>query len=317
MPEKRKETKNVLHALGIGTILRDIRNNYELTLDEVSSATGIASETIRRIEVNKYEPKLSTLETLSDYYRVDLIELIARKRRNNSIFSEELVMTINEYLNNHDFDGIKAFANSMINISEIDNLSSDLNLKSLLYTLKYIKYDPNNGQNDTIAVLEDILLKLSQTHPTMNQNSYPFPIETSIRLLLSVVYRQNGNYNKAIDLLNNLIDKIQKMPLINDRFSDYLASSYINLAYVHHSNNNHKMVIETVNKSFSNAKVNYTPIALSHLLYRKGLSMLILEEIGYESFINVSYSLMDIETKKMIENNLLKNYSYVLKNRCP
>lgn len=182
MPENRKKTKNVLHALGIGTILRDIRIKYNLTLDEVSNATGIASETIRRIEVNKYEPKLSTLETLSDYYRVDLIELIARKRQNNSIFSEELVTTINEYLNNQDFDGLKTYANSMIKISKIDNLSSDFNLKALLYILKYIKYDPYNGQNDTIAVLEDILLKLSQTHPNMNHNSYPFPIETSISL---------------------------------------------------------------------------------------------------------------------------------------
>lgn len=131
--------------------------------------------------------------------------------------------------------------------------------------------------------------------------------------MLSVVYRQNGNYDKAIDLLNNLIKKIHKMPLINDRFSDYLASSYINLAYTYHSNSNHKMVIETVNKSFSNSKVNYTRTALSHLLYRKGLSMLILKEPDYESFLNVSYSLMDTETKKLIENNLLKNYNYVIK----
>lgn len=307
--------KKILHSLGIGETLRELRTRYNLTLDQVSEDTKIASETIRRIELNKFEPKISTLEILSDYYRVDLIELIARKRKNISVFSEELITSINYYLNNQDFDGLKAFVESLLKSSELDIVTSNLNLKSFLYALKYIKYDPSNGQNDIIGLLEDILVNLSPTSKKINQSIYPFPLEVSISLLLTVVYRQNGNYQKSIDLLRVIINRIQNLPLINDRFSDYLASAYYNLAYTYHSSTEHQKVIDTINESFDNPKVNYTKTAISYLLFRKGVALLLLGDADYEAFIVTSLSLMDTETKVLMERNLLKLYGYEVKKK--
>lgn len=161
MSGKGKNSKKILHSLGIGENLRKIRNDYNLTLDEVSEATEIATETIRRLEKNQFEPKLSTLEVLSDYYRVDLIELLARKRRNTRIFSENLIKRINDFLNQQDFDGLKVYTNSLLNSSDFDLISLNINLKSFFYALNYIKYDPINGQNDNISILEDILVNMT------------------------------------------------------------------------------------------------------------------------------------------------------------
>ncbi len=297
-----------MYLPNIGALLREIRNKQNLTLKEVSIATGIADETIRRIETDKFEPKLSTLEILSDYYKVDLIELIARRRMNDSIFSEELILKVNNFINHQDFNGLRNFADSIINKLPIDKQEQSKNLRLFLYTLKYIKYNPENGQEDTISLLEDLVLKL--TPHNLKQPNYPYPLETSAILLLSVLYRQNGDYAKSIKLLHSIIERILKLPYINERFTNYLASAYINLAYTYHSKSKHQKVIDTVNECLSNEKINFTKTAFSHLLFRKGLSMLILEIDNANAIIITSLSLMDDKTRDLIENHLLTKYNF-------
>lgn len=299
-----------MHSLGIGTILREIRNKQKFTLQEVSVATGIVDETIGRIEKNKFEPKLSTLEILSDYYKVDLIELIARKRKNDSIFTEEIITNVNNFINHQDFNGLKDYADTLLKKSFDDKRDHNNNLSLFLYALKYIKYDPLSGQNDTILILEELLLKLSPHYDNFNQISFPYPFETSVLLLLSVLYRQNGDYSKSIKLLQSIIKRILYIPYINERFTNYLASAYINLAYTYHSNSEHQKVFKTVNECLSNDKINFTRTAISHLLFRKGLSMMILKNDNAYSIIITSLSLMDDKTRELIEKHLSVNYNF-------
>lgn len=310
MSENQK--KNT-HLLGIGSILRDLRKSLGYTLQQVSEETGIADETIRRIEVSKFEPKLSTLEILSDYYRLDLIELIARKRVHDSIFSEDLISKVNDVLNQHDLAEVRRFAESILKDSEFVDTNHNSNIAKFLYSLKYIKYDPINGQNDTISILEDVLLNISPDYLNEKKLSFSFPFEMSIILLLSTIYRQNNDYEKAISLLQVSILRIKKMPLINDRFSDYLASSYLNLAYTYHSMGENENVIKIVNDCFNNDKVNYTKTAIAYLLFRKGLALFLLKDSIGEAILITSMSLMDIKTKEHLQKHLSVQYNLNLK----
>lgn len=313
MSGKLKKTNNIVHSLGIGTILREIRNNLGLTLEEVSNETGIADETIRRIEKDIFEPKLSTLEILSDFYRVDLIELAARKRLQDSIFSEDLISKVNKYINAQDFDALKKFADEHFKKVENQNDSLGVCMNTFMYSLKYIKYNPDNGQNDTIAILEDTILKISPYYLDANQLVFPFPLEMSIILLLAVLYRQNKCFDKAINLLYVTISRILSMPLINDRFSDFLSVAYVNLAYTFHSKGEHLKVIDVVNECLSNVKINYTNTTFSHLLFRKGLAMHLLQEPNAKAILVTSLLLMDEKTKEQLVAHLKENYNLILK----
>jgi len=51
---------------------RGMNDNEGMTLKEVSEETGIMPHTIRAIEKNKGNPKLSTLATLAEYYGGEL-----------------------------------------------------------------------------------------------------------------------------------------------------------------------------------------------------------------------------------------------------
>ncbi len=302
-------TRKICFGLGIGCILRDVRNSMGYTLSQVSGMTGIAEETIRRAELDKFEPKISTLEILSDFYRLDLIELIARKRSHNSIFSDGLISRVNDIINQSDLIYLKQYAEELL--LENEDVSGDLKsaYTTFLNALKYIKYNPINGQNDKISNLENILLEISPNYLNKTRLTYPFPLEMNFIVLLSIIYRQNGDYKKSIELLQVSIVRILNMPLINNRFSDYLASCYLNLAYTFHSKGDNDFVISTVDECLENSKVNYTRIALSHLLFRKGLALSLMGDSNGKSILFTSLSLMDSAAQIHMDKVLREKYN--------
>lgn len=302
--------------LGIGKLLRDIRKSKKLTILQVANETGIAEETIRRIELDKFEPKLSTLETLSNYYRIDLIELVSRKRTTDSMYSDEFISKINKMINDSNYVQLRDFAEESLKLLSSKKNHNQVALSSFLYSLKYIKYDPKNGQNEIIAILENVLLSISPDFMVSTGSNHPLPLEVSVIMLLSIMYRQNQSFEKAIELLNTTVKRILCMPLINTRFSDYLASAYLNLAYTYHSMQQHHLVIETVDRCFENEKVNYNRIVISHLLFRKGLALYFTDNPHFYSVIDTSLSLMKESDRKQILHVMDMKYNLKFSDIC-
>lgn len=304
-----KQIINNKKSLGIGSLLRELRMSMHLTLEQVAMKVGIAEETIRRIELDKFEPKISTLEILSDFYRIDLIELISRKRDGHSVFSESFISQVNDFINRGEYLQLRAYADDVLQELLSTKSRSKNALTTFLYSIKYLKYDPLNGQNDTIGIVESILLEISPTYLNDTDFQYPLPIEVSCIMLLAIMYRQNEEYDKALELLKVTIKRIDSMPLINDRYSDYLASAYLNLSYTYHSLEQHDLVIATVDACFGHEKINYTKLAMSHLLFRKGLAMHFIGEPLSLSLIQTSLSLMDLKLKEHMTQVLWNKYS--------
>ncbi len=300
-----KKTKKQLNGkLNIGELLRDIRKQKNLTLHEVANKTGFSEETIRRLELDQFEPKLSTLEMLSDFYKVDLIELIARKRNFISLFSEEHISAFNKLINTFDVDALKLYADSSIQELNKSPGTGSATLIQFMYALKNLKMNPQNTLADTIANLESILLSLSPKYYSEDSQDYPIAIEVSCMLYLSYVYRQSGAFEKAIALLSATIKRIKGLPTINDRFTDFLAAAYLNLAYVYHSGSQHQKVIETVDACLSDTKTSYTKISIAQLLFRKGVALIELDHPQASSYLNVALSLMSNSEQARLKNHL-------------
>lgn len=296
-------------STNIGVVLKQIRKKQKVSLDFVSKNTGIASETIRRIEANMFEPKISTLEILSQFYQVDLIELISKKRIKYSIFSDELIRETNIFINAQNFIGLKKHIESLLAEIQLSEIQIPNSLTIYLNCLKYLKYNPQNGQKEIIVQLESALLSISPYYLHENGTTYPFPLEISIILFLSVLYRQNNMYEKAIQILTISIKRVNSLPFINDRFSSYLAAMYINLANTYHSMKKHEDVVTTVNKGLENTQISFNKLSLSQLLFRKGLSLHLLGDPSSQSFLNVSLSLMDQKTQNLMQEILKRDYN--------
>lgn len=306
---KQIESKHEKKTLGIGRMLRELRMSLNLTLEQVAQKVGISEETVRRIELDQFEPKISTLEILSDFYRIDLIELISRKRGVHSVFSETFISQVNDFINKGEYVQLRLFADDVLrDLLSTKNPSKNA-LSTFLYSIKYLKYDPINGQNDTIAIVESILLEISPTYLNEEGFQYPLPIEVSCILLLSIMYRQNESYDKALQILKVTIKRIESMPLINDRYADYLASAYLNLAYTYHSLEAHDLVISTVDECFNHHQISFTKTVMSHLLFRKGLALYLIGEPLSISLIKTSLSLMDTKLSKHMTQVLMNKYT--------
>jgi|GEM_PF-1982639 len=308
MLENNKEKLPLNSVLGIGKLLRDMRHLKGLTLAQVAKDTGIAEETVRRIECDQFEPKISTLETLSNFYRIDLIELISKRRPSDSLFSDAFISKVNRMINQQDFEGLRRFADEFLKTHKTSKHHQHVALSNFLYALKYIKFNPKNGQDDTIMVLESLLLDISPDYLSSAEGNYPLPLEVSCILVLSVVYRQNQNYDKAIALLTTTIQRILGMPYLNMRFSDYLTAAYFNLAYTYHSMNAHQKVIEVVDKCFTEERVVFNKKNMSYLLFRKGLAMFILNEPSSQALIATSLSLMTEDEQVSIKKIMQEQY---------
>ena len=75
----------------IGSFLRDLRKEKELTQEELAEKFGISSKSVSRWENGKTLPDLVILVELADYYEVDIKEIIDGERK-SEIMEKEVVL---------------------------------------------------------------------------------------------------------------------------------------------------------------------------------------------------------------------------------
>lgn len=85
----------------IGTFLKELRKEKELTQEQLAETLNVSRRTISRWETGSNMPDLDLLMEMADLYRVDLRELLNGERKNEPMNAElkETVMQVAEYSN--------------------------------------------------------------------------------------------------------------------------------------------------------------------------------------------------------------------------
>lgn len=83
----------------IGAFLKELRNEKNLTQEQLSEQFNVSSRTISRWETGKNMPDLSIIVELSDFYNVDIRELLNGERDTTNMSNEpkETIQKISEY----------------------------------------------------------------------------------------------------------------------------------------------------------------------------------------------------------------------------
>ncbi len=83
----------------IGTFLRELRKEKELTQEQLAETLGVARRTVSRWETGSNLPDLDLLVEMADLYRVDLRELLEGERKSEPMDEElkETVLQVAEY----------------------------------------------------------------------------------------------------------------------------------------------------------------------------------------------------------------------------
>lgn len=73
----------------IGSFLRELRKEKELTQEQLAERFNVSNRTISRWETGSNMPDLSLLVELADYYDVDIQEIIHGERKSEKMSQEE------------------------------------------------------------------------------------------------------------------------------------------------------------------------------------------------------------------------------------
>ena len=90
-----------MDQIKIGKYLQELRKEKGLTQEQLAERVGVARRTISRWETGSNMPDLDILIELSDFYDVELRELLSGERRNGQMNEEmkETVLQVADYSN--------------------------------------------------------------------------------------------------------------------------------------------------------------------------------------------------------------------------
>ncbi len=84
-----------------GTFLKELRKEKNITQEELAVKMGVSRRTVSRWETGSNMPDMDVLIDISDFYEVDLREILDGERKNEQMDKEikETVLKVSEYEN--------------------------------------------------------------------------------------------------------------------------------------------------------------------------------------------------------------------------
>ena len=133
----------------IGTFLKELRKEKELTQEQLAETLNVSRRTVSRWETGSNMPDLDLLVEMADLYQVDLRELLNGERKNEQMNEEmkETVLRVAEYSNAEKQRSTKIvrvyfvlgilalIANALINMMEVGDTFWIGFLKGLTFAL--------------------------------------------------------------------------------------------------------------------------------------------------------------------------------------
>ena len=96
----------------LAKILKMLRNEMNMSQQELADALGISKSSINMYERGERQPNFETLETIADYFNVDIDYLLGRTNKTTKIIKPTTIAAHfdgDEYTED-ELDEIKAFA---------------------------------------------------------------------------------------------------------------------------------------------------------------------------------------------------------------
>ena len=90
-----------MNLVKTGKLLQDLRKEKGLTQEQLAEQTGVSRRTVSRWETGSNMPDLDILIELSDFYEVDLREILCGERKSEQMNDElkETVLQVADYSN--------------------------------------------------------------------------------------------------------------------------------------------------------------------------------------------------------------------------
>lgn len=297
------------NLVSFGIQLRNIRNQLNMTLEDVSELSGVNAETIRRIESGKVIPKLETLEFLSLTYKQDISSLFLKYRCNSHDYYVSLRTRIENKLYFIDLSNIEEDLQELENFIECTAnsfLKRDMRQLYIL-TQAMVLY---KRENDFNSAMDHLTKAIRITIPDFTISrfaKYTYShIESWILIMFAII---------EIELFNNvlamkILDFCTKIIDINDKLYILL---YYNLAYIYENAKEYDKCVAMADKGITACQQNMNFFGLPVLYLYKGIAMYRLGDEGYHDYFAKAITLCQCFGQERFIRLVSKKYEELFK----
>lgn len=291
----------------IGKEIRNIRKYKKLTQEDISFATNLSIDTIRRLESGKVDIKISSLLKVLDALGIEFYNIFDTIEKSKWSTIEKYLLQIDFSLNSLDLDKAREL---LIDFEKLDTSQLSITYKK--------RYEQNLGYyrvvlNENITneqYINNLIDVIKINHEYFKIEKFALHSFTKFELrILRAIGSRLRNIGK-IDLGYDILLFIESQ--INETSKDYPLVAYTISRYYDLDNNFEKA-------SFRNGKAIITSINNNDILglifsyYQKG-DLLIKQKDGKAmDYINMSFELCKLAGRKKLEENLKKYLNYNFK----
>ncbi len=265
-----------------GKILKDLRQKNNMTQEELSYRSFINVKTISNMENGKVDIDLDKLETLSEIFNTDLVEVYLYLLLDDSQQIDKLI----DRLNTRDRYAGSSQAYEIKLLTEIENTSNRKIIKDKAKKLRLLfqSIELENRDDKKSLIVEALNIARPFDFSSLRSNTYDL-----------IDYRLLMNY--AICLKNKkdrltLLKFIENSKIENDNLNSIL---YHNISNTYYTTDKSYLALYYINKSI--AANNRNPIS-PIMLYQKSIILYDLNK-PYDKYVR-----MTLETSKKSSSNL-------------
>lgn len=289
-----------------------IRKDLGYSLREVGEATGINKNTLSAIESGKSLPKFETLEILSVFYKIDLLEVLLEYRSSLSylVFYKKL----DKALTSMDVNIVLQMKEQLKNMpkEQIIDFNEVKQLEILLDAI-HIRYLNNSHP---VAETEDKLLSAiklaNKDFKIKNINKYRFSfIELRILYVLAAFYGLSGKIDDSNTILEYLYVVLPTTGYNYDIKVKMKAKIVSSIAYNFYRIAEHEQTIKYCDEGIKLCIENELFNSLDLLYFRKGIAYKYLKDERADDYLKKSlYVIYSTNNMEKFEH-----YKKVLKDR--
>lgn len=297
-----------------GIIAKEKRMKMGLRQADVYKLTGVSAETLRLLEGGLREPRIITLERLSEVYRTDLLHVLQCCRVESDLFSVSLFEDLNDLLNNGKYEEFIERIDKLIvtikseYINDGNKKPNNMKFVDTLEKFKDITPHIFKYRHQNVIFLTQILNFFSTKGNNYLSDESLYFLEVQVGILLSVNLRQNGEFKKSETTIMKIINSLENEDYLTSRQMDYLMVAYYHLVYIYHRLDKFDDVIKVVDNLLRRSDTRFKRIQHSDLLLRKAVALYKLNNDNYKHLFATILMQENSTRAKLIYERALKLY---------
>ena len=303
---------------GFGKELKEIRLSCKMSQNDVSKLVGINTDSIRRLEKGLQHPTFDSVELLSYAYKVDVLEIMMKYRKNSSYIFRSEDEEIANALHSENHEKFKEMKLVLKEKSKNPKYSKVLDLamnkieqqKQFYDTLMEIEADKNKDLHKNIERMTNIIRISLPDFSVANIAELSLDlVEIRMISVLAAYYRRIRSLDTCLFILETLLSKVIDGHLNNHDKNIMIAKLYYNISYTYHIGDDAESARQNANIGIEYLLKNNKGSILPQLYFRKTIGELLVGDDLYTDSIEY----LKVISKLYGNENIMKAVKSALK----